>query len=52
VQAVSMMHATGRALGGWMVDYDVVLTPTMAITPPRLGILDPTGRRWSTCSRT
>jgi Asp-tRNA(Asn)/Glu-tRNA(Gln) amidotransferase A subunit family amidase len=24
-----------------MADYDVLLTPTMAITPPRIGVLDP-----------
>ncbi len=41
VEAVAAMHAAGRAVAAWMADYDVVLTPTMAITPPRLGILDP-----------
>ena len=41
VQAVTGMHAAGRVVAAMMADYDVVLTPTMAITPPRLGILDP-----------
>ena len=41
VQAVSAMHATGRVVAAWMADYDVVCTPTMAITPPRIGVLDP-----------
>jgi Asp-tRNA(Asn)/Glu-tRNA(Gln) amidotransferase A subunit family amidase len=43
VQAVGIMHAAGRAVGAMMADYDVLLTPTMAIPPPRLGILDPNG---------
>ena len=43
VQAVAAMHATGRAVAAMMADYDVLLTPTMAITPPKLGILDPNG---------
>jgi Asp-tRNA(Asn)/Glu-tRNA(Gln) amidotransferase A subunit family amidase len=41
VQTIAAMHATGRVIAAWMADYDVLLTPTMAITPPRLGILDP-----------
>ena len=41
VQAVATMHAIGRAIGAFMADYDVLLTPTMAIVPPPLGVLDP-----------
>jgi Asp-tRNA(Asn)/Glu-tRNA(Gln) amidotransferase A subunit family amidase len=41
VQTVAAMHATGRVIAAWMADYDVLLTPTMAITPPRIGVLDP-----------
>jgi len=43
VQAVAAMHATGRAIAAMMSDYDVLLTPTLAIVPPKLGILDPNG---------
>lgn len=41
VQAVAGMHATGRAVAAWMHDYDLVLTPTMAILPPAIGVMDP-----------
>jgi len=41
VQTVAAMHATGRVIAGWMAEYDVLLTPTMAITPPPIGLMDP-----------
>jgi Asp-tRNA(Asn)/Glu-tRNA(Gln) amidotransferase A subunit family amidase len=41
VQAVATMHAIGRTIAAFMADYDVLLTPTMAILPPKLGVLDP-----------
>ena len=41
VRAVSTMHAIGRAVGSWMTDFDVVLTPTLAVLPPPIGVLDP-----------
>jgi Asp-tRNA(Asn)/Glu-tRNA(Gln) amidotransferase A subunit family amidase len=41
VQAVATMHAIGRTIAAFMADYDVLLTPTMAIVPPKLGVLDP-----------
>ncbi|MBM3658507.1 MAG: amidase [Actinobacteria bacterium] len=41
VQAVAAMHAVGRTIAGWMADYDVLCTPTMAITPPPIGVMDP-----------
>jgi len=43
VQAVAGLHASGRAIAAMMADYDVLLTPTLAIVPPKLGILDPNG---------
>jgi Asp-tRNA(Asn)/Glu-tRNA(Gln) amidotransferase A subunit family amidase len=45
VQTVGLMHATGRAVAAWMGDYDVLLSPTMAILPPPIGVLDPNGDR-------
>jgi Asp-tRNA(Asn)/Glu-tRNA(Gln) amidotransferase A subunit family amidase len=41
VQAVATMHSIGRTIADFMGDYDVLLTPTMAITPPKVGVLDP-----------
>ena len=41
VHAVSNLHAIGRAVAAWMSDFDVVLTPTLAIVPPKIGVLDP-----------
>lgn len=41
VHAVSDMHAIGRAVGQWMVPFDVLLTPTLSILPPEIGVLDP-----------
>lgn len=43
VQAVAAMHATGRAIAQMMAGVDVLLTPTMAITPPEIGVLDTDG---------
>jgi Asp-tRNA(Asn)/Glu-tRNA(Gln) amidotransferase A subunit family amidase len=40
-QAVAAMHEIGRTIAAFMADYDVLLTPTMAIVPPELGVLDP-----------
>src|SRR4029078_12021251 len=40
-QALPTIHAIGRPIAAWMADYDVLLTPTMAIVPPHLGVLDP-----------
>jgi len=41
VRAVAGMHATGRTVAAMMTDYDVLCTPTMAIVPPAIGVLDP-----------
>jgi Asp-tRNA(Asn)/Glu-tRNA(Gln) amidotransferase A subunit family amidase len=41
VQAVATMHAIGRTVAAFMADYGVLLAPTMGITPPKLGVLDP-----------
>lgn len=41
VRAVSTMHAIGRAVGAWMTTFDVICTPTSAVLPPPLGVLDP-----------
>lgn len=45
VRAVAVMHAMGRTVAAWMAEhrFDVLLTPTMAILPPELGVLDPNG---------
>jgi Asp-tRNA(Asn)/Glu-tRNA(Gln) amidotransferase A subunit family amidase len=41
VQAVGAMHWIGRIIAEFMADVDVLLTPTMAIPPPPVGVLDP-----------
>ena len=41
VQAVAAMHAIGRAVAAWSAPYDVLLSPTMAVLPPKLGVIDP-----------
>ena len=41
VQAMAGMHATGRLMAAFMADFDVLLTPTMAILPPPIGVMDP-----------
>lgn len=38
-RAVRTIHATGRAVEQFLGDYDVLLTPTMANTPARIGVL-------------
>jgi Asp-tRNA(Asn)/Glu-tRNA(Gln) amidotransferase A subunit family amidase len=40
-RAVVTMHAIGRTIGTWMTDFDVLITPTLAMLPPPLGVLDP-----------
>jgi len=39
VKSVQTIHATGRALARHLESYDVVLSPTMATPPHRLGLL-------------
>ncbi len=39
--AVREIHLAGRALGRWFEEHDVLLTPTLASPPPRLGELGP-----------
>ena len=41
IQAVNRMHRIGREVARFMVDYDVMLTPTLASPPIPLGILAP-----------
>jgi amidase len=41
IQAVSRMHRIGREVARFMVDHDVLLTPTLAAPPIPLGILAP-----------
>ena len=41
VQAVKRTHRIGREVARFMVDYDVMLTPTLAAPPIPLGILAP-----------
>jgi Asp-tRNA(Asn)/Glu-tRNA(Gln) amidotransferase A subunit family amidase len=41
VQAVAAMHATGRAVAAFAEEYDMLCTPTMAVVPPMLGVIDP-----------
>lgn len=38
-QARNVVHLTGRRMAEFMQQYDVVLSPTMAIVPPRIGVL-------------
>lgn len=38
-EARDSLHRASRVLGAFMQDYDVVLSPTMAIVPPALGVL-------------
>ena len=38
--AIDVLHATGRAIGSFFRDYDVLLTPTMCDPPYPLGVLD------------
>lgn len=41
VHAVSGIHAIGRTIANWMSPFDVLLSPTLAILPPKIGVLDP-----------
>ena len=41
VHAISGIHAIGRAIANWMSSFDVLLSPTIAILPPAIGVLDP-----------
>jgi Asp-tRNA(Asn)/Glu-tRNA(Gln) amidotransferase A subunit family amidase len=38
-RASRTIHAIGRELAAFLSDYDVLLTPTMATPPPRIGVL-------------
>ena len=39
VRATRTIHAIGRELAGFLTEFDVLLTPTMATPPPRIGVL-------------
>ncbi len=39
VSAIRTIHATGRSLARHLESYDAILSPTMAIPPPPLGLL-------------
>lgn len=41
--ALRVMERTGRAIGAFFEDVDLLLTPTLASPPPRIGELEPTG---------
>ena len=41
IQAVNLMHRIGRKVARFMVDYDLLLTPTLASPPIPLGVLAP-----------
>jgi Asp-tRNA(Asn)/Glu-tRNA(Gln) amidotransferase A subunit family amidase len=38
--ATRAIHRSGRVAAAFFADYDVMLTPTMAITPQRLGVMN------------
>ena len=38
--AVKTIHRIGREVGQFFTDYDVLVTPMMAVEPPRIGVLD------------
>lgn len=40
ISAVETMHQAGRAVASFMADYDIILRPTTAQPPPRIGYLD------------
>jgi Asp-tRNA(Asn)/Glu-tRNA(Gln) amidotransferase A subunit family amidase len=40
VKAIQTMHGIGRRIGHWFLDYDVLLTPTLAKPPIPIGALD------------
>lgn len=39
-EATQAMHAWSRRVATWWADHDLLVTPTMACTPPRLGEVD------------
>lgn len=39
--ARTIFHAASRRLGEFMRNYDLILSPTMALVPPALGVLSP-----------
>jgi len=39
-EAIEAMHAWSRQVAGWCADHDLLVTPTMASPPPRLGEVD------------
>ncbi len=39
VKSIEMFHAFGRAMANFMLDYDVILTPTLTREPPLIGEL-------------
>lgn len=45
--AVEWIHAFGRRMAGFMQNYDVILTPTLARLPPRIGELQVENDSWS-----
>jgi amidase len=42
VAAIERMHAYGRRLSSWFLEYDLLLTPTQGEPPPRIGYLTST----------
>ncbi|MDQ2857430.1 MAG: amidase [Candidatus Eremiobacteraeota bacterium] len=42
-EAIRTLRAQGRVVGTFMESYDVLLTPTLATPPPKLGVLPPSG---------
>jgi amidase len=45
--ALRTMESAGRTLGAFFADFDVLLTPTLAAPPPRIGELAPTSTEMS-----
>jgi amidase len=41
LEALEALHAWSRRLAGWWTDHDLLVTPTLGATPPRLGVLGP-----------
>jgi amidase len=39
--ALESMQAMSRALAGWWTNHDLLLTPTLALLPPELGVIAP-----------